>query len=143
MPMIEKEKERFFGKTVPQGECLIYQGLLDEDGYGVFFFRRKSRRAHRVTFWHHYGDIPTGMMVNHTCGNRACVAISHLRLATPHENALRESSSIPAQNARKTHCKNGHPFDRHYGKQRYCSICQSEKTKRLRAKWKAQDTVRC
>lgn len=143
MGMTQDEHSRFLGKTEKQGDCLIYNGQKDIDGYGIFFFRRKSRRAHRVIYWHHFGDIPKNMVVNHVCGHRDCVAIEHLRLATWRENALRESQSIPAQNAKKTHCKNGHPFDRFYGKQRYCSICQAEKTKRLRAKWKAQDTVSC
>lgn len=131
MPMSETEYARFISKTEKIGDCLNFTGCLDKDGYGSFFFRCKDRRAHRVVYWHHFGDIPPKMVVNHVCGNRACVEITHLRLATIRENTLRESNSIPATNARKTHCKNGHPFDKVYGKQRYCSICQRAKHARL------------
>lgn len=80
-----------------------------------------------------------GMVVDHHCGIRACVNPSHLRLQTPRQNSLENSRSAAAVNARKTHCAHGHPLDRKYGKQRYCSICQAAKTRRLRAKWRAED----
>lgn len=82
------------------------------------------------------------MVVDHICGNRNCVKPDHLRLLTPKENAL-DGRGLGAINARKTHCKNGHPFDRKYGKQRYCSICQAAKTKRLRKKWAEEDDIAC
>ncbi len=122
--------------------CLLWMGGKDRDGYGIFFFRRKNRRAHRVAYWRDVGDIPKGKMIDHICRNRSCVNSDHLRCVSPRENAL-IGNGIPAINARKTHCKNGHPFDRKYGKQRYCSICEAAKTKRLRAKWNAADTLQC
>jgi len=60
---------------------------------------------------------------------------------TAKEHALRDTSSIPYVNSQKTHCPKGHPFNRVYGKQRYCSICDREKTRRLRAKWAAEDKL--
>lgn len=145
MGMTPQELGRFMGKTKEAGDCIFWiGGTLDKDGYGTFYFRKKGRRAHRVAYWHYYGDIPEGMVINHTCQNRNCVNHKHLRLATLKENALRESNSLAAINSQKTHCKNGHPFDRKYGKQRYCSICQSEKHKRLRQKWAQQASeIKC
>ena len=137
--MSDSEFSRFLSKTEKAGDCLLWvKGTLDKDGYGTFFFRKKGRRAHRVSYWHRYGDIPKGMVINHTCRNRSCVNHEHLRLATPKENALRESNSLAFINSQKTHCKNGHLFDRFYGKQRYCSVCQAIKTKKLRQKWKEE-----
>lgn len=136
------ETERLFAGSEPNADgCRLYQGQLDPDGYGIFWFRRRNRRAHRVVYWLHYGDIPTGMVVNHTCRTRNCIEIAHLRLATPRENALRESESVSFRNSQKTHCPRGHAYDRQYGRQRYCSTCEKAKTKRLRAKWKAEDTI--
>lgn len=136
------EKERFDSKWIEKNGCFLWQGPLDKDGYGTFYFRRKNRRAHRVAYYYTIGDIPQGMMVDHICGNRHCVKPDHLRLLTPKENAL-DGRGLGAINAKKTHCKQGHPFDRKYGKQRYCSICQAAKSRRLQKKWRKEDTVAC
>jgi HNH endonuclease len=141
------ELERFNSKFIIEDGydgCHLWQGALDRDGYGSFYFRKKLRRAHRVAYFIHVGEIPNGMFVDHICKNRNCVKASHLRLVTPRQNALENSRAVSARNAMKTHCKNGHPFDKVYGKQRYCSICQNEKRARLRKKWKAEaDAVKC
>lgn len=138
--MTDAELARFKSKIVEaKSGCWLWQGPLDRDGYGSFFFRRQPRRAHRVGYFLQNGPIAQGMVVNHTCRNRHCVNPQHLQLVTVSENVMKDSTSIPYLNSQKTHCKNGHPFDRKYGKQRYCSICQAAKAKRLRAKWKAEE----
>lgn len=137
MSLTSAELARFQSRTRSEGECVLWTGQTDRDGYGVFYLRRKNRRTHRVAYFHSFGDIPKGCVVHHTCQTRNCVNPAHLRLATVRDNALRESNSVSSLNARKTHCPKGHPFDRKYGGQRYCSVCEAAKTKRLRAKWKA------
>jgi len=117
-----------------QNGCWEWQGYLDKDGYGTFLLLRKPRRAHRVSYYAHCGKKPDKLTVHHKCKNTSCVNPKHLELMTKKENNLL-SNNVGAINARKTHCKNGHKFNKKYGKQRYCSICQSEKTKRLRIKW--------
>lgn len=93
-----------------------------------------------------HGPIPEGMVINHVCRNRACVNAQHLQVVTVTENTLRDSATITAVNARKVHCPLGHPYDRRYrsgtGYQRYCSVCESAKGKRLRKKWASEDTLR-
>lgn len=134
---------RFTSKYLVVGNCWVWQSPLDRDGYGSFHFARKTRRAHRAAWFLYRGPIPAGMVVNHVCKNRACVNPQHLELLTARENALQDSLSPASLNARKTHCPKGHPFDRVYGKQRYCSVCEGAKSKRLRAKWNAEDTIAC
>lgn len=139
-----EEWDRFNNCTKRSGECYLWKRKLDKDGYGTFYFRKKNRRAHRVAYFIANGSIGDGMVIDHICKNRNCVAISHLREITTRQNSLENSRSLGAINAMKTHCKFGHPFDRKYGKQRYCSKCQSEKTKRLRKKWlKEANCIKC
>lgn len=139
------EHSRFMAKIEEKNGCWLWTGPLDRDGYGTFYFRRKGRRAHRVGWYMTRGDIPSGLVVNHVCGNRHCVNAQHLELVTVRENALKDSRSVGAINARKTHCKHGHPFDRTMtvkGRiQRVCSVCEREKHRRLRRKWLAEDTL--
>ena len=84
------------------------------------------------------------MVIDHICKNRNCVNLKHLKLVTIKENVLENSNSIGAINSRKTTCKNGHLFDKKYGNQRYCSICENAKSKRLRKKWlKEANKTKC
>jgi hypothetical protein len=136
-----EEMVRFNAKWKKKGDCHMWLGALDKDGYGTFFFRRLNRRAHRVAWYGSKGDIPSGLVVNHTCRNRNCVNPSHLQAITATENNLRDSSSVGYINSQKTSCPKGHAYDRKYGKQRYCSICEAEKTRRLRKKWKEEDVL--
>lgn len=138
----QAERDRFAEKTAPGPlGCLIWQGPLDKDGYGTFYFRRKNRRAHRVAWYSVHGAIPDGLVINHVCRTPACVNPQHLQCVTPYQNSMKDSQSPAYINSQKTHCKQGHPYDRVYGKQRYCSICEKTKRQRLRAKWRAEDTL--
>lgn len=141
MNLTPAEHDRFMSKVEENNGCWLWRDPLDKDGYGSFYLRRKRRRAHRVGWYMLRGEIPEGMVINHICGHRHCVNPQHLTLFTVRENALKDSRSIGAVNARKTHCRQGHIFDRVYGGQRYCSTCDAAKARRLRAKWRAEDTL--
>jgi hypothetical protein len=47
---------------------------------------RRWTLAHRVAFTIVYGQIPAGMFVLHSCNNKLCVNVEHLRLGTHKEN---------------------------------------------------------
>lgn len=147
MNLTDQEAARFRSKYVTNSAgCWVWQSPLDKDGYGTFYLRRRSRRAHRVGWFSLYGQIPKGYVINHKCSNRACVNPQHLELVTIRENSLRDSRSVAALNARKTTCPKGHPFDGTYrtksGIQRYCKRCANAKSVRLQRKWAAEDTLR-
>jgi hypothetical protein len=131
---------RFAARVVldPATGCWLWQGPLDKDGYGTFFLRRFNRRAHRVAYANWREKIPAGAHIDHSCRIRHCVNPAHIEPITPRAHAVR-GLTVPAINARKTHCPRGHPYDRAYKGCRYCSICEAEKRRRLKAEWRAAE----
>ena len=72
--------------------------------------KRGSVSAHRLVWEEFVGPIPDGMELDHVCRNRGCFNPDHLEPVTCRENLLR-GETLAAQNAAKTHCHKGHPFD--------------------------------
>jgi hypothetical protein len=123
---------RLFSKISVHEDCWEYTGYLDPDGYGRFYFQGKSCGAHRVAYQLAYGDIPQGMAVDHTCNNRACIRFEHLEAVTTAENNRRAAE-------RRTHCRNGHPWDErntywHKEGKRNCRRCNAEAVRRYAAR---------
>ena len=80
-------EERFFGKVVQRGECLEWAGARFIGNYGKIKFGGKSFQVHRLSFEIHYGPIPPGLCVCHTCDNPPCCNPEHLFLGTKKDNA--------------------------------------------------------
>jgi hypothetical protein len=103
--------------------CILWTGLLNEDGYG----KRGSRLAHRVAYEEQVGPIPEGLEMDHLCRVRNCVNVQHLEPVTHQENCRRGIH----WSSKKTHCPKGHPLDYHWRGKRLCSTCR--RTTRLAA----------
>lgn len=73
-------------RTARVGDCLIWTGCILDAGYGQLTHAGSQLLVHRAAFEEAHGQIPEGMYIDHRCGNRACVRIEHLRLATPKQN---------------------------------------------------------
>lgn len=78
---------------------------LRRDGQG---HRRYVHQLVAVTF---IGPRPDGAEVRHLDGDRSNNSLANLVYGTTAENAQDRVRHGTDQNARKTHCKSGHPFD--------------------------------
>lgn len=92
-------------------ECWFYAGHINSNGYGLVFSEGKRIYAHRVMYEAHKNGVPKGLQIDHLCRNRRCVNPEHLEPVSRKDNILR-GNGLTAINARKTHCINGHPFDK-------------------------------
>ena len=141
--------ERFLEKVVinPSG-CWIWQGALIR-GYGTFRIGSrkdgtyKNIKAHRFSYEYFLGSIPADKEPDHLCRNRACVNSDHLEVVTHQINMLRGRNPA-AENATKTHCPQGHPYDiinTCFSKGlRYCRTCLNER-RRIRRQKEALNVV--
>jgi hypothetical protein len=128
----DKERARFWAKVEKRTDgCWIWVGAKFTQGYGAFRLRGKMRRAHRVAYVWEHGELGSAYFgLDHICDNRLCVNPAHLRPALAIENVLR-GGGVTAENARKQHCKFGHPLDYEDDRGwRGCTICRREASAR-------------
>lgn len=122
-PSAEAWWPRFVEKIeVAENGCWLWTRRLDKEGYGHVSINRRNWLVHRAAYVALIGPIAPGMTLDHLChtnardcpGGRSCL---HRRCANPWhcepasnvENVMR-GNSVPAQRARQTTCKKGHPL---------------------------------
>jgi hypothetical protein len=102
-------EERFWSHVDKSGDCWLWTGALDRNGYGKVMYAGSLRKSHRLAYELLVGPIPPDRVIDHVCRVRRCVNPGHLEPVTQRDNVLRGDTG-PAANLAKTHCVHGHPF---------------------------------
>lgn len=87
-------EEAFKARTRRVGGCLVWTGSKTRDGYGFITVAGRLEMTHRYAWIATHGPIPKGMEVDHTCGDRSCCDVAHLRLATRHQNMRNRAGAM-------------------------------------------------
>lgn len=115
-------------------ECWPWTAHTDSQGYGVFKVGGDNKRAHRWAYDRFVEPVPAHLTIDHVwargCTMKRCVNfVAHMDVVPIEVNVIRGNGAC-ALNARKTHCKRGHPFSpsntliRTDGS-RYCRTCKA------------------
>lgn len=117
--------------------CWNWTGSMSGRGYGNVSVKfdgesvRRNMSAHRVAYILAIGAVPEGHDLHHVCENKRCCNPRHLKAVTRYEHSVHLTPTSGAYiNARRTHCKQGHPYTpentAHFGtrlRQRRCKEC--------------------
>lgn len=95
--------EFFAARTERRDGCLIWTGKRTSGGYG----QMRGEYAHRYAWERANGPIPSGKVIDHALHcDRACVEITHLRLATNQQNGQNVGTALAVS---KTGVRGVHP----------------------------------
>ena len=136
--------QRFFSKVKIDTKtgCWLWTAGKDRDGYGHFYYKRKTHKAHRFLYSWLIAPLPKGcsrktpQLHHDICENPSCVNPWHLKLISPREHIL-VGNSFSAINSKKTCCPEGHLFTQKPSElriHRICKICNSIKNSQLHYK---------
>lgn len=74
-------------KVVQVGDCLIWQGCRNTDGYPKISRGSNCNiKGHRYVYEQVKGSIPEGLVIRHICDNILCLNPDHLIIGTPTDN---------------------------------------------------------
>lgn len=74
--------DRVYAHTQAKGECILFIGHRNEDGYGRIFRNKKLVFVHREVWARDNGSIPPGRVIMHTCDQPNCIQPKHLVMGT-------------------------------------------------------------
>lgn len=112
-PLTGEEVVRLFSHFTKASKerCWIWKKPAG-NGYGIICLRGKKWLAHRVIHGMFGGTATEKQVVDHLCGNPACVNPEHLEAVSDSVNILRGKRPRGKKHycGKKTHCKKGHAY---------------------------------
>lgn len=138
-----KDLTRIFSKITVHDDvrfngtpCWVWCSSRNYYGYGAIKRSGKNVSAHRLMYAWLVAPLPVGKQhgeIDHLCRIPQCCNPVHLEFVSSYENGMR-SNSVPSGNAKKTHCKYGHPLSGHNVikknvSHRECRICTYRRIK--------------
>lgn len=82
----ERDKKRFLKKVRKTDNCWIWIGQRDRDGYGRFWYNKKNKFAHRISYQWWRGPLYEEKVIMHKCDTPECVNPEHLSQGTIGDN---------------------------------------------------------
>jgi hypothetical protein len=92
LPRVIGDLETRFWRKVSGGNvetCWLWTGSIKGTGYGQIMIDGRPARAHRVAYELLRAEIPSGLVLDHLCGIKACVNPWHLEPVTQAINVQR------------------------------------------------------
>lgn len=122
-------------------KCWIWKECKNRKGYGQVRLLGKMLIVSRVSYRLFKGSLGKGNQVMHTCDVPSCWNPEHLILGDNSKNQRDSVAKGRHWNTRKKLCPKGHKYDwvrirkdRQGAKERACTKCFREATKRMRAR---------
>ncbi len=81
--------ERLWAKVDKSGDCWLWTGHRNHDGYGRMLISKRPLRmifTHRLAWESTYGAVPDDLRVLHRCDNPPCCNPAHLFIGSQPEN---------------------------------------------------------
>ena len=138
-----KFAERF---VVSDDGCWLWVAGKDNNGYGQFWVKPRTRRAHQLAYEAVHGPVPNGLELDHICRKPACINPDHLRAVTHYENVMC-GFGVGARAARQERCKHGHDLTpenlvKTSGTRRMCLLCHRRRALAYYHRQRAASQVR-
>lgn len=100
---IEESKARFFTMVNKTDTCWEWTGGRSK-GYGHFWWKGRTRAAHRWIYELLVAPVPAELHMDHLCRNHRCVNPSHLEPVTPKENVVVSQFELSSRYNRLRRC---------------------------------------
>ena len=134
---LRNSRTQVSGLHGPLTRCDEWEGAITSAGYGNIRIGKKVYQAHRIVWMQDNGH--TDLFILHSCDNKKCINIEHLRAGTRSENTkdALQRGQFSNGRAKRTHCPDGHEYNEkntYITKEgwRYCRVCGRNAKKEAR-----------